>query len=457
VGHDHHFLERLDRAPREHVEFALGLYRDHEAVRYVLRHLRVAPSVKRVALSLDAGERGPWAVVARDGAFVTCLGVDMSTGSLPIVGRARLDALLAKHRDQRARDSTRDLETRANEPLAHFFRRLYRRADALTREEFVALSSVQPLIGDAFFQHGVESASLVLDQAPLLRGIDKPRGADLERARLVERNRWLAGHMILLASMGDRLLLDAFVRVAAKLDGSLTANMTVLASNTLALRAAWAAARVGKALLPGYRARASRIKSFVDALDVALPVLAIGLRHGAARDDARRILAALHKSGNEGDPTCRDLCAEHALAVLDGAVTEAKALDVGREIFISMTRHLPEGDPYRYAEASAVPDDLAMTTALEFDGFPWDKRDIVTLFAAATFLGRARAEDFYFPREVVTRVIVETTPEEIAEYVWRLDATVALAPSTVHRAPKPGRNDPCSCGSGEKFKRCCGA
>jgi hypothetical protein len=26
-----------------------------------------------------------------------------------------------------------------------------------------------------------------------------------------------------------------------------------------------------------------------------------------------------------------------------------------------------------------------------------------------------------------------------------------------HAAPKTGRNDPCPCGSGRKFKKCCGA
>ena len=31
------------------------------------------------------------------------------------------------------------------------------------------------------------------------------------------------------------------------------------------------------------------------------------------------------------------------------------------------------------------------------------------------------------------------------------------APQTVQRnAPKLGRNDPCHCGSGKKFKHCCG-
>ena len=33
MGHDEHFLQRLDRIDREHVGLALGLYRDHELIR----------------------------------------------------------------------------------------------------------------------------------------------------------------------------------------------------------------------------------------------------------------------------------------------------------------------------------------------------------------------------------------------------------------------------------------
>lgn len=38
--------------------------------------------------------------------------------------------------------------------------------------------------------------------------------------------------------------------------------------------------------------------------------------------------------------------------------------------------------------------------------------------------------------------------------LWR-----SLGPrvETVHKAPAPGRNDPCPCGSGKKYKKCCGA
>jgi uncharacterized protein len=39
--------------------------------------------------------------------------------------------------------------------------------------------------------------------------------------------------------------------------------------------------------------------------------------------------------------------------------------------------------------------------------------------------------------------------------VWWLDHGVK--PATVHAAPKPGRNEPCPCGSGKKYKKCHGA
>lgn len=33
----------------------------------------------------------------------------------------------------------------------------------------------------------------------------------------------------------------------------------------------------------------------------------------------------------------------------------------------------------------------------------------------------------------------------------------AIGPAPARRAVTPGRNDPCPCGSGRKYKRCCGA
>lgn len=41
MGHQHHFLSRLDRVSLQHVELALTLYRDHDLVRYLLARLSI--------------------------------------------------------------------------------------------------------------------------------------------------------------------------------------------------------------------------------------------------------------------------------------------------------------------------------------------------------------------------------------------------------------------------------
>lgn len=61
------------------------------------------------------------------------------------------------------------------------------------------------------------------------------------------------------------------------------------------------------------------------------------------------------------------------------------------------------------------------------------------------------------------------TPQQRAALAAQLPAAVAVlynfwqpfrkaeAPAPMRAAPKAGRNDPCPCGSGNKFKKCCGA
>ena len=65
----------------------------------------------------------------------------------------------------------------------------------------------------------------------------------------------------------------------------------------------------------------------------------------------------------------------------------------------------------------------------------------------------------------VARYAVGDTPQEIredAEFIredgeWRyLDGKVHGHTPFRREAPKTGRNDPCTCGSGKKFKKCCG-
>lgn len=44
-----------------------------------------------------------------------------------------------------------------------------------------------------------------------------------------------------------------------------------------------------------------------------------------------------------------------------------------------------------------------------------------------------------------------------AEYMEEGSAKKPHVETVVHEGPKIGRNDPCPCGSGKKYKKCCGA
>ena len=47
--------------------------------------------------------------------------------------------------------------------------------------------------------------------------------------------------------------------------------------------------------------------------------------------------------------------------------------------------------------------------------------------------------------------------KELAGSTGDRGADIEIAPAPVRTGPKVGRNDPCSCGSGKKYKNCCGA
>ncbi len=79
--------------------------------------------------------------------------------------------------------------------------------------------------------------------------------------------------------------------------------------------------------------------------------------------------------------------------------------------------------------------------------------------------GEGNAEDSHGTVEFVARYRQkgeEVQHHELAEFrkkdgVWYFyDGKVRGGPQVRREAPKVGRNDPCSCGSGKKFKKCCG-
>jgi len=62
----------------------------------------------------------------------------------------------------------------------------------------------------------------------------------------------------------------------------------------------------------------------------------------------------------------------------------------------------------------------------------------------------------YFSEEGRDGVLHEKSEFERSDGEWIFTKTLREGPAPVKAAPKIGRNDACPCGSGKKFKKCCG-
>ena len=129
-------------------------------------------------------------------------------------------------------------------------------------------------------------------------------------------------------------------------------------------------------------------------------------------------------------------------------------------MFFALTEHLPKDDPYRFKTEEDVPADLATTTVLTFDvGTQRDRVPTAFILAMTPLVGIASAQDFYFPREIATKRAHPRLDTRVhrPSMSARFQKGFTLDEAPKRAEPKPGRNEPCYCGSGKKYKKCHGA
>jgi SWIM/SEC-C metal-binding protein len=74
----------------------------------------------------------------------------------------------------------------------------------------------------------------------------------------------------------------------------------------------------------------------------------------------------------------------------------------------------------------------------------------LSVYFEALFFNMMKAKaDYLFTLDEWKEILSEEKRQEIAD-LYRRSRTVV-------KEKTPGRNDPCPCGSGKKFKKCCGA
>ncbi len=133
------------------------------------------------------------------------------------------------------------------------------------------------------------------------------------------------------------------------------------------------------------------------------------------------------------------------------------ALGFGRVVFHGYRDDFPEGSKYRFANVESVPDDLARTAALnEFHNGAYDRKWMPMAATLVTLAARSKAEDFYYPANVYREITVDRTYAE-GLALAKMHRARTDVPTPVRVEATPARNEPCSCGSGKKYKKCCGA
>jgi hypothetical protein len=455
MGHAAHFLERLDRIPRSQVDFALVLYRDSELVKWILRYAKIEANDERIALALEDGGEGPHVIVTRNAHFVTTLGKGMSTGPHRVVSRAQIDVYVDKVEEARRRREI-SAELVPSGKSSHDILGLPgKRADGLSREEVTAILGWQPLLHTQLLIEAFRTAQALEEvERSLVPQLSNPVAKTAQTIDEAHRFSYTLGVLFTLAVAGEMPWISTLTKDYGS-GGGVTFSATSRRLMATGLRGAWLAARVGKALLPSYKnALLAQETSSIGRFDAILGVTAIGLRHARAHGDATRVLEAAQAVGSI-DPWLPEFV-PRALAVLgDPDAAIERALVYGRQRYAYLARSLPAGSPHRITSVGDVPRDLALVAMVNSEH---DSVGPASIDALAWVACVRSPEEFHFPEPLARAFLPLARRHELAvarmERVrgdWLADGGVPAKRATVQ-----GRNEPCACGSGKKFKKCCG-
>lgn len=459
TGHATHFLKRLERTNPRETELALTLYRDSQAVALLLHYIQVPEHYERIALSLSAGDKGPFIVVGRDGSFITCLGPGMHTDGLYKVNFERLVHYRSKSAEFSNRiESAKEMDSQHG--VESLIEKLISKGHAVSREDFMAVSVLQPVFKGEFLRLLAEILISYDDQLRVLRRLKRSNKQNEEALRTLWETYQMIGHLVLLSLVDGRTLIpDEAVEDLFQLLFFVYDVGTI----HVASRALWAVGRVGKPLVHACK-KAVREPITGPMLFFGLSGLAaLGLRH-------RRLKTEVAKLFKFDESSIRNLSDEPLKYLLDMGIDPygfhaklinrpdeitSEALEHLRFAAYENLQHLEKPSKYGFVSAEDVPVDIAVPWALVLPGDIREDRSLCSwLLSMIPYLARTEAEMFYLPRDLLDCMDWSWHPD-LSLHLLKQDRQTNPERKPVVFTEKVGRNEPCPCGSGKKFKKCC--
>jgi hypothetical protein len=461
VPHAEHFLTRLDRLNTSEADIALQLYRDPELLRAIMAAAKLPEALPRVAISLGDPALGPFIVVTRDGHFVTCLGQGMHPTNLTIITRGQLDAFAEKISTLRERMAlAMSLAGDRDRPCKHLMRRLLVNSDSVSREEWLAVSAWEPMLSSLFLNLYLGLNTELLAMTPFLCNARQPKGKQFE---LALHEYWemvhAAGHFVLLGSMGgDREHFQSMTEDQPVMRSALSWCLTSTSMTPFIVRGAWAVGRLGKQLLPAYKKALGEDVAFFELLDTIFALIAIGRRSIGLRAEIIKALRAAPATarnphaeklrtvmGREVELVC---VLASQLLESDPEELEASLLSMGRHLLDTEDRHLPDElvqDVVRVAPLHTYMDGLS------------DGHKVIASATLVAATARDAPERFYFPHAIAREWRSPWEPKHSLQLLAPRRRQEQFQRVRATRENVPERNQPCLCGSGKKYKKCCGA
>lgn len=438
AGHQAHFLSRIDRLEREHAELALGLYRDPDIVRYLIQSAGVPDGDDRVALALDdEGRDGPFVIVTRDGRFVTCLGKGMKLGATRVLSRHALDRACC--RVQGLREVVREAEDRGRQRIRRLFTRVLRAGATLSREEFDELLHFSPLIEGEYTELLSACIKMFHDIDYELSRLEHVRRHE-PLLEVLWQTEWAIAHLLALIGSDEDLIermgrwfdRDGEVDHGTRL--ALFCPLFTTGEVPLALRAAWLPARYPKVFLATLKRTLATTSQWARMLPCGVALTATALRHQKLHAEVRKLFERMERGQGEHASGLGRRLASLCLPALTAVEGRRGELATGARAAATPARRVGSG-------VSIWRDDASV------------EKLVGSLPAIATL----EARDFYWPQHHAETLRAKYHFRDVRDSFLARQGGPALNRAKPFIAPKsPGRNEPCSCGSGKKYKRCCG-
>jgi hypothetical protein len=460
--HAEHFLERLDRLDDHEVTDALALYYNPPLVRQLLAHAPERGHGDRVAISIDDPREGPFIIVTQTGDFVTTLGRGMAVGDLPIIPRSVWTRGRAEH--QRLDEAFAEAAEYSLKEVAVLSRAMRTAGPRLTREAITVTARLSRLMERRFVREWMTQQLRLLDALDAVKRRDTWRALDDDLLEDIGLCAWYIGHLSMVLGSGVLRRLDDGDPLGKELSALrpslFTARLGMIGPY---VRNLWMVGKLGPLFFDVLKQdRRKPTMQVDDAGDIAFGLGVIAGRFSKYRGEIRKLMTFEEAPRDDMVGLTRQFSGALAQASLRMSREQLRAsmLDIGRQLWVIRGRRLPPDHPLHFTERDAVPDEVAITAFAAAEEVLWpalEKNFAVPARAipATALLDR---EELYLPAGLAEHIPVEDRRDIVRRGLTRFREEVGVRPRpTQTRSAKPERNAPCTCGSGKKYKRCCGA